>query len=107
DFAAGTTGEAETAATIAGSHRDAGYLLDPHTAVGVHVARDHLGPVPMITLRTAHPAKFPAAVEAAAGVAPALPAWLAHLHSRSERLSVLANDQAAVENYITARTRAA
>ena len=107
DFAAGTTGEAETAATIADTYRDAGYLLDPHTAVGVHVARDHLGPVPMITLGTAHPAKFPAAVEDAAGVAPALPAWLADLHSRAERLSVLANDQAAVENYITARTRAA
>ncbi len=107
DFAAGTTGEAETAATIADTYRDAGYLLDPHTAVGVHVARDHLGPVPMITLGTAHPAKFPAAVEDAAGVAPALPAWLTDLHSRAERLSVLANDQAAVENYITARTRAA
>ena len=107
DFAAGTTGEAETAATIADTYRDAGYLLDPHTAVGVHVARDHLGPVPMITLGTAHPAKFPAAVEDAAGVAPALPAWLVDLHSRAERLSVLANDQAAVENYITARTRAA
>ncbi|MNF11211.1 threonine synthase [compost metagenome] len=61
----------------------------------------------MVTLATAHPAKFPAAVEAASGVAPALPAWLADLHSREERLSVLANDQTAVEDFISARTRAA
>jgi threonine synthase len=107
DFAAGTTGEAETRATIATTLQAAGYLLDPHTAVGVHVARSHLGATPMITLGTAHPAKFPAAVKDASGVDAALPAWLADLHSREERLSVLANDQSAVENFISARTRAA
>ncbi|MHA6729362.1 threonine synthase [Devosia sp. A369] len=107
DFAAGTTGEAETKATIATTLKAAGYLLDPHTAVGVHVARAHLGATPMVTLGTAHPAKFPAAVEDATGIAPALPAWLADLHSREERLSVLANDQTAVEDFISARTRAA
>ena len=107
DFAAGTTGEAETRATIAMTLKASGYLLDPHTAVGAHVARAHLGAVPMVTLATAHPAKFPAAVAEAAGVEPALPAWLADLHSREERLSVLANDQNAVEDFISARTRAA
>jgi threonine synthase len=107
DFAAGTTGETETAATIAATLQNSGYLLDPHTAVGVHVARTHLGAIPMITLGTAHPAKFPAAVKAASGIDPALPAWLADLHSRQERLSVLANDQTAVEDFISARTRAA
>ena len=107
DFAAGTTGEAETKATIATTLRSSGYLLDPHTAVGVHVARTHLGATPMITLGTAHPAKFPAAVKDASGVDAVLPAWLADLHTREERLSVLANDQTAVEDFISARTRAA
>ena len=108
DFAAGTTGEAETRATISMTLQSAGYLLDPHTAVGVNVARHQVhGTTPMVTLGTAHPAKFPAAVLEAAGVEPALPAWLADLHSREERLSVLANDQQAVEDFISARTRAA
>ena len=90
------------------THQGAGYLLDPHTAVGVNVARHQpRGTAPMVTLATAHPAKFPAAVREASGVDPALPAWLADLYSREERLSVLANDQQAVEDFISARTRAA
>jgi threonine synthase len=108
DFAAGTTNEAETRATISMTHKAAGYLLDPHTAVGVNVARHQShGATPMITLATAHPAKFPAAVRDASGIDPALPAWLADLYSREERLSVLANDQQAIEDFISARTRAA
>jgi threonine synthase len=108
DFAAASTSEAETRATISMTHQAAGYLLDPHTAVGVNVARHQPhGTTPMITLATAHPAKFPAAVREAAGIDPALPAWLADLYSREERLSVLANDQRAVEDFISARTRAA
>ena len=107
DFAAGTTGEAETKASIATTLKASGYLLDPHTAVGVHVARAHLGATPMVTLGTAHPAKFPAAVKEVSGVDATLPAWLADLHSREERLTVLANDQHAVEEFISARTRAA
>jgi len=108
DFAAATTDEDATRATIAGTLRAAGYLLDPHTAVGVNVARQQAtGTTPMITLATAHPAKFPAAVKAASGVDPALPDWLGDLYQREERLSVLANDQQAVEDFISARTRAA
>ncbi|WP_323015330.1 threonine synthase [Devosia sp.] len=107
DFAAGTTNEQDTRATIAATLAASGYLLDPHTAVGVHVARAHLGDTPMVTLATAHPAKFPAAVREASGIDPALPAWLADLYQREERLSVLANDQKAVEDFIAARTRAA
>jgi len=108
DFAAGTTDEAQTSATIAQTMKSSAYLLDPHTAVGVHVARQFLpAAVPMITLATAHPAKFPAAVAAASGVDPALPTWLADLHSREERLAVLPNDQDQVEAFIAARTRAA
>jgi len=107
DFAAGTTDESATRATIAATFSASGYLLDPHTAVGVHVAQAHLGATPMVTLSTAHPAKFPAAVKEASGIDPALPGWLADLYQREERLSVLANDQKAVEDFIAARTRAA
>ncbi len=106
-FAAGRASEAETAATIAGVLAESKYLLDPHTAVGVAVARQlSLGDAPIITLATAHPAKFPAAVKAAAGIEPALPAWLSDLYERPERLDVLANDQGAVEAFIRQRSRA-
>lgn len=108
DFAAATTDEDATRATIAQTLKAADYLLDPHTAVGLNVAQQQPhSTTPMITLATAHPAKFPAAVKAASGVDPALPSWLADLYEREERLSVLANDQQAVEDFITARTRAA
>ena len=108
DFAAATTDEGATSATIAQTLKATGYLLDPHTAVGLHVAQQQPhGATPMITLATAHPAKFPAAVKAASGIDPALPDWLADLHDREERLSVLANDPQAVEEFISARTRAA
>jgi threonine synthase len=107
EFDAGTTSEAETAATIAGTLKASGYLLDPHTAVAVNIARQKIVPgTPMISLSTAHPAKFPAAVQAASGVAPALPLWLADLFDRPERVSVLGNDQGAIEAFISARTRA-
>jgi threonine synthase len=107
EFAAGTTNEDATSRTIAGTLAASGYLLDPHTAVGVHVARQHIEPgVPMVTLATAHPAKFAGAVKAATGTEPALPDWLADLPQRPERLSVLDNDQKLVEDFIQARTRA-
>ena len=106
-FAAGRTDEAETTATIARTHETASYLLDPHTAVAVSVAermaRSH---VPVITLGTAHPAKFPAAVAAASGIEPALPSWLADLYDRPERYDVLGNDNGEVQRFIAARTRA-
>lgn len=106
-FCAGTSDEAQTRAAIATIWADAGYLLDPHGAVGVHVARQQRqANIAMVTLATAHPAKFADAVAAASGVTPALPAWLADLAQREERLSVLANEPVAVENFIKARTRA-
>ena len=105
-FVAGRTSEAETSATIAAVRKDSGYLLDPHTAVAVHVARALVGgATPVITLSTAHPAKFPAAVKAATGIEPGLPAWLSDLYQREERLTVLDNDQSQVEQFISARTR--
>jgi threonine synthase len=61
----------------------------------------------MVVLATAHPAKFPAAVEAACGVAPALPDWLAGMMDATERYTVLPSDLKMVEDYISRRARAA
>ena len=106
-FAAGTTDEAATRKVIAETQKASDYLLDPHTAVGVGVARSQAhGPVPMITLATAHPAKFPAAVAEASGIEPALPDWLGDLYERPERVTVLDNDQRQIEDFIVARSRA-
>ena len=65
-----------------------------------------LGSAPVVLLATAQPAKFPAAVKAATGVEPPLPAWLSDLYERPERFDVLANDQGAVEAFIRERSRA-
>src|SRR3546814_14347170 len=67
DFAAGTTGEAETRATMATMPKASGYLLDPHTAVVVPVAQAYLGAPPMVTLAPPHPANFPPRSEARPG----------------------------------------
>ena len=108
DFIAGRTDEATTAATIRDTYAASGYLLDPHTAVGVAQAIPLLGHgMPIVTLATAHPAKFPAAVHGAAGIQPALPAWLSDLYDRPERYDILDNDQRRVETFILERTRAA
>ncbi|MFN3937884.1 MAG: threonine synthase [Gemmobacter sp.] len=106
-FASGRASEDETRATIARIHRDTGELLCPHTAVGVHVAELHLGDNPMVTLATAHPAKFPDAVEAATGVRPALPARMADLCDRPERVTRVPDDLAAIEALILERTERA
>ncbi len=103
-FASGRCGEDETLATIAATLKGSAELLCPHSAVGVKVANDLRDPsVPMITLATAHPAKFPAAVEKAAGVHPPLPDRMSDLYERSERVTQVANDLAAVENLIKER----
>jgi len=105
-FAADTATESETDAAIESVNARAHYLIDPHTAVGVHVARRKRdAATPMITLSTAHPAKFPAAVEASSGVTPALPDWMADLYEREERFEVLDNDQAAIEEFVRTHSR--
>ena len=99
-FASGRASEAETLATIARAKAETGELLCPHSAVGVHVAEGHLGPTPMITLATAHPAKFPDAVEKASGIRPGLPARMADLFDRPERVTRVENDLAALQTLI-------
>ena len=75
--------------------------------VAVTVAETFLSDAtPMITLSTAHPAKFPDAVAAATGERPALPVWLADLMEREERFEVVENDLVAVERFVEERSRA-
>ncbi|GAB4518305.1 MAG: threonine synthase [Roseibium sp.] len=106
-FGAGRCNEEETADTIADLWREAGYLLDPHTAIGVHVAEAHDdGSVPMVVLGTAHPAKFPDAVEKASGVRPELPENLKNMMAAEERQQVLAAEQGVVERFIEEHARA-
>lgn len=97
----------ETLATIAGLYEHQGVLVDPHTAVGIGAARrcDPPGAGPVICLATAHPAKFPDAVEAATGVRPALPDRLADLLERPERFSELPCDVGEVRAFIEAHGR--
>ena len=102
-YASGRASEDETRATIAATARATGVVLCPHSAVGVKVAAEHLGANPMVTLATAHPAKFPDAVEAATGARPPLPARLADLFDRPERAASLPNESAALKTFIRER----
>ncbi|MEM6711942.1 MAG: threonine synthase [Pseudomonadota bacterium] len=113
DFSAAKADEAVVDETMKRALDEQSYALDPHTAVGLAVARqvaeeEALDPsVPIITLATAHPAKFPASVEAATGITPDLPVHLSDLMEREERMDRLPNDQRAVEDFIAARARVA
>ena len=101
-FEAARVDEDETSAEIAAAWRGTRQLIDPHTAVGIHAGRARrLDPTtPLVTLATAHPAKFPDAVQAATGVLPQLPPRLADLYERPERFEVLPNELAAVQSHI-------
>jgi threonine synthase len=103
-FASGRCSEDDTVDTIRRTFAQTGEVLCPHSAVGVKVAQEHLGTVPMITLATAHPAKFPDAVEAAMGQRPALPLRMADLFDRPERVTRAPDDLAALEALIRERT---
>ena len=95
----------QTCATIASVYSDCGELLDPHTAIGVHAAREcrRSLSIPMITLGTAHPVKFPDAVrEAGVGQELQLPLHLSDLFERDERCTVLPNSLADVQQFVAA-----
>ena len=109
EFDAAAQSEDQIAAEIRKSWTEADYLLDPHTAIGVGAARQALKrdpATPMIVLGTAHPAKFPAAVKAASGIEPALPAHLADLMERKERVTLLPNDLGKIETFVREHARA-
>lgn len=100
-FASAAIDEPEVAETMRRTLAEHGQLIDPHTAVGLAAARRFAQPgVPMVTLATAHPAKFPDAVAAATGIVPALPARLAHLMAGEERYVVLPATEAAIRAYL-------
>lgn len=97
-----------TLAEIAHIYKTSGELIDPHSAIGVAAARAKVDELddpetPVIALATAHPAKFPDAVERATGVRPPLPPRLADLYQRKERLSVLPNDLSQVQDFVRER----
>jgi threonine synthase len=104
-FRAERVDESQMMGALQWAHANCGQLLDPHTAIGLAAARraevDIAGPI--VTLATAHPAKFPDAVERASGVRPGLPRRVAHLFDRAERYDRLLADAAALKAYIRDR----
>ena len=113
-FKAARCNDELTLSTMADVYRESGMLIDPHTAVGVSAARQLRGQkedqsrdsgVPVVTLATAHPAKFPDAVIKATGIHPNLPEHLADLLERPERTNNVANDLAAVQAFVRSVAR--
>lgn len=103
-FRAARATDHDTLATIRSVYESTGMLIDPHTAVGVSAGRAFAEDgVPMLTLATAHPAKFPDAVERATGERPQLPEHLADLFDRPERTTDLPNELAAVEAFVASK----
>ena len=109
EFDAGRADETETSAAIRAAWREAGELVDPHTAVALAVADRDVSDsrIPNIVLSTAHAAKFPDAVELACGVRPQLPPWLDGLMTKPEQVRIMKNDQAEVERFVLSVSRAA
>ncbi|MEP0962611.1 MAG: threonine synthase [Roseobacter sp.] len=100
-YSSGRASETETSATINATLKTSGELLCPHSAVGVKVANEYRTKgTPMVTLATAHPAKFPAAVKDASGIHPPLPARMGDLYERDERVTRVPNDLDALKNHI-------
>ena len=105
-FTSARADQTETARAMQWASRNAGQVIDPHTAVGLHAARavamagDIPSDVPIVTLATAHPAKFREAVERAIGVRPALPARVGDLFGREEHFTTLGGDYASARDFV-------
>jgi len=107
-FRAARCDDARTLEVIRDVFEKTGQLIDPHTAVGVFGARQHQSAdIPMVTLATAHAAKFPDAVEKATGSRPSLPAHLADLFDHEEYVTTVENDLEAVQNAVARFTAGA
>ncbi len=100
NFRAARFDDDEVAAEMRRVYEATGLLIDPHTATGTAAARALAGEHPVVTMATAHPAKFPDAVERATGVRPALPDHLADLFERPEHVERLPDDVAVVEEFV-------
>jgi threonine synthase len=104
-FAGAAVSEADTSRTIVATLNETGEIIDPHTAVAMTAARRQAvkpGGAPMVVLSTAHPAKFPEAIEAAAGVSPVLPPASKAIAEKAERFDRLPADAEAVKAYLRA-----
>jgi threonine synthase len=105
-FAAYRFDDAATKDIMRHLHNQSGYIADPHSAIGIGAAQNYMRAAPLseqdavVVLATAHPAKFPEAVEEATGHFPPLPARLAGLYRQEERLTVLPNDLHALKSFI-------
>ena len=108
EFKAAAASEKEVADAILQAKREAGYLLDPHTACAVVAANKALqgSKTAQVILSTAHPAKFPDAIEKIAGKRPGLPDRLANLMSDDERITVLPAELGAIEGFVESVWRA-
>ena len=106
-FASARADAHDMAAAMRWAYEEAGEIIDPHTAIGLHAARlqDLPATVPTVTLATAHPAKFRDAVERATGTRPALPTRVGDLFAREERFDELPGDYEAVKAHILATAR--
>jgi threonine synthase len=106
-FRAATLDDPGTLLLMGELQRKTGELIDPHSAIGIHAAvacrTDRATPI--VALGTAHPAKFPDAVEKATGIRPELPGFLADLHRRPERMAGLPNALKAVQDYVLSHRR--
>jgi len=101
DFSAQCLDDEETKKAINDFYHQTGELLDPHSVIGCAVARNaDKADAVTVSLATAHPANFPAAVEDASGVHPDLPERLSDLFEREENFTVLENDLATVQSFI-------
>jgi threonine synthase len=105
-FQAVRCSDEETAELMAGCYRETGYLIDPHTAVGLNAAMqvERDPSVPLVALACAHPAKFPDVVEKAVGIRPPLPEFLADLYDRKENMKVMPNDLPKLKDFIRSST---
>jgi threonine synthase len=107
-FAGHRLDDAGTTAAMRRIHETTGVVVDPHTAIGIAAGEacrgdEGFGVAPLVCISTAHPAKFPDAVEAATGTRPTLPPRLADLQGRRERCEVLPNDLGAVSDFVARR----
>jgi len=106
-FRAASLDDPGTLKVMGDLYQRTGELIDPHSAIGIHAAeacrtdKD----VPIVALATAHPAKFPDAVQRATGVKPELPQFLSDLHQRPERADGLPNTLRAVQDYVLSHRR--
>jgi threonine synthase len=106
-FRAATLDDPGTLKVMGDLHKRTGELIDPHSAIGIHAAEACRTDtdVPIVALATAHPAKFPDAVQRATGVTPELPQFLGDLHQRPERADGLPNALRAVQDYVLSHRR--